>query len=92
MMARIAFALILLGLLSSNAQAERRVALVIGNSAYQHTAKLDNPRNDAADMGAALRKHGFQIIEGFDLDKASLDRKIRDFAGALVGADVGLFY
>ena len=69
-----------------------RVALVVGNSAYRHTRKLENPRNDATDIGAALRKLGFRVIEGFDLDKAAFDRKIRDFAGALQGAEVGVFF
>jgi hypothetical protein len=77
----------------SLAHAEKRVALVIGNSNYQHTPKLANPKNDAADMAAALKKHGFQVIEGFDLDKAAFDRGVRDFAAALRGADAGvLFY
>jgi uncharacterized caspase-like protein len=74
------------------ALAEKRVALVIGNSAYKYAGTLDNPRNDATDMAAALKKVGFEIIEGFDLDKARTDRKVRDFATALQGANVGLFY
>src|SRR5262245_10226509 len=43
---------LLIALLPSYAGAEPRIALVIGNSAYQHTRKLANPRNDAADMAA----------------------------------------
>jgi len=73
-----------------NALAQKRVALVIGNSAYQHTAKLTNPKNDATDMVAALQKHGFQVIEGSDLDKAAFDRKVREFSASLKGADAGL--
>jgi uncharacterized caspase-like protein len=74
-------------------EAPRRIALVIGNSAYRHTPRLENPRNDAADMGLALRKLGFHVIEGFDLDKAAFDVKIAEFAAALAGAEVGvLFY
>jgi len=42
-MVRAAIVLLLLALMSSAAQAEKRVALVIGNSAYKHTAKLTNP-------------------------------------------------
>jgi hypothetical protein len=34
--------------LATPAAAEKRVALVIGNSAYQNVTRLDNPRNDAA--------------------------------------------
>jgi formylglycine-generating enzyme required for sulfatase activity len=74
------------------ALAQKRVALVIGNAAYQHTPKLANPRNDAADMVAALKKHGFVVIEGFDLNKADFDRKVRDFANALTGAEAGVFF
>ena len=31
-------------------------------------------------MVAALKKHGFLVIEGFDLNKADFDRKVREFA------------
>jgi len=77
---------------TARAVAQRRVALVIGNSAYRYTPKLANPRNDAADIAAALRKLGFQVIEGFDLDKVAFERKIRDFAASLQGADVAVFF
>ena len=71
----------------------RRVALVIGNAAYRYTRRLANPRNDASDMGAALKKLGFLVIEAFDLDKAAFDKTIREFAVALKGAEAGvLFY
>ena len=69
-----------------------RVALVIGNSAYRHAAVLDNPRNDAADMADAAEKLGFKVITGLDLDKAGMDRTIRQFAGALRGASIGMFF
>jgi hypothetical protein len=92
MMVRAAVVLLLLSLLHSAAHADKRVALVIGNSAYKHAGELANPRNDATDMAVALKQLSFQVIEGFDLDKASLDRKIRDFAAALSGADLGLFF
>jgi len=93
-MVRAAIAVLLLIALPASAwaQAEKRVALVIGNSAYQHTPKLINPKNDATDMAAALKRHGFQVLDGFDLDKAELDKKIRDFASALSSAQVGVFF
>jgi hypothetical protein len=50
------------------AYAQKRVALVIGNSAYRHAPRLNNPKNDAADMPTVLKKHGFEVIEGSDLD------------------------
>src|SRR5262245_42160715 len=77
---------------ATSALAEKRVALVIGNSAYQHTPKLTNPKNDATDMAAVLKKYGFQVIDGFDLDKAAFDRKVREFATSLRRSDAGVFF
>jgi Caspase domain len=74
------------------ATTHKRVALVIGNSAYRYTRRLDNPRNDATDIGGALKRLGFQVIEGFDLDKAGLDEKIREFTAHLRGAKIGVFF
>ncbi len=87
-----AIVLLLLTFLPASALAGKRVALVVGNSAYQQTPRLTNPRNDATDVSSALRKHGFQVIEGVDLDKAAFDRKVRDFANALEDATAGLFF
>ena len=91
-MVRAVAILFLLVLFASSAQAEKRVALVIGNSAYQHTPQLDNPKNDAADIAAVLKKHGFEVTEGVDLDKAAFDRKVRDFAATLAASEVGVFF
>jgi hypothetical protein len=51
------------------ASAEKRVALVIGNAAYQHVPRLANPGNDASDIAAKLRDLGFEVIDGIDLPK-----------------------
>ena len=92
MLLRVVLFSFLLLLLPSTVHAQKRVALVIGNSTYQHAGELANPKNDATDMAASLRSAGFQVIEGYDLNKAALDRKIRDFATALRGAQAGLFF
>jgi hypothetical protein len=68
----------------ASASGGRRVALIIGNSAYQHTAQLANPKNDAADFGGALTKLGFEVVLGADLDKSRMDRTIP--AGKELGA------
>src|SRR5262249_15865448 len=91
-MVRTVTVLILLGLLSLPAHAQKRVALVIGNSAYHHTPRLEHPKNDASDMAAVLKQQGFQVIDGFDLDKVAFERKVRDFTVALRAAEVGLFF
>ena len=66
--------------------AEKRVALVVGNSGYENAAALKNPRNDAADIAIKLRTHGFDVIEGTDLDRETMERKVREFSNAISDA------
>src|SRR5206468_3576040 len=91
-MVRVAIALLLLMLLSSLAHAQKRVALVIGNSAYKHAGELANPRNDADDFAAALKALGIEVIKGLDLDKRGMEQEVRRFSASLTGADVGIFF
>ena len=60
--------------------ADKRIALVVGNSTYLHTSKLTNPKNDAAEVSAALKLLQFTVLDGRDLDKAGMDRLIKEFA------------
>ena len=80
---------------SAPAFAEKRIALVVGNSAYQNVTRLDNPKNDALLMADTLGGLGFSLIGGgaqTDLDKAGLDGAIQKFGRQIQGADVTLFY
>jgi hypothetical protein len=77
------------------AHADKRVAVVIGNSAYQSVAPLDNPKNDAALMAKTLQALGFTLVGAgaqLDLNKADTDRTVLKFGDLAQGADVGLFY
>ena len=77
------------------ARADKRVALVVGNSAYRNVTPLDNPRNDATLMADTLRTLGFVVVGGsaqLDLDKAQFDHAVQSFSDQIQGADVGLFY
>ncbi len=77
------------------AKADKRVALVIGNSAYRRVAPLDNPRNDARLIADTLRSLGFALVGGgpvLDVTKDAMDDAVQKFGEELVGADVGLFY
>lgn len=71
---------------------ERRVALVVGNSAYRNTVTLENPSRDARAIALKLQRLGFEVIEGYDLDKSQMDSTIQEFAKAVRGADVGMFF
>ncbi len=72
--------------------AGNRIALVIGNASYQETAQLKNTLHDAADVSAALKRLGFVVLEGIDLDKRAMERLIREFDKKLTGAEVALFF
>ncbi len=74
------------------AHAEKRVALVIGNSAYEHVPPLANPKNDAADMADKLEALGFEVVRGSDLTLADMRRTAREFTNKLEGADLSLFF
>ena len=85
-------AVFLTGAFSDRSIANERVALVIGNSAYEHTEPLQAPRNDAIDMSRTLRDLGFEVIEGHDLDQAAFEVKLQDFARAAADAEAALVY
>ena len=85
-------AMALLLMLTAAVRAAERVALVIGNTAYEHTTALRNPRNDATDVARALEGLGFAVVEGLDLDKSAFGSKLREFAQAARGAQVTLFF
>ena len=70
---------------------DRRVALVIGNSAYPN-AVLANPVFDADLVSASLQKAGFDVMELKDADFAKFDAALTRFAAKEEGADIALFY
>ncbi len=77
----------------SAALAEKRVALVIGNSAYQNVEKLKNPSNDATKLARKLRTIGFdKVTLKLDLSYSALRRTLGRFARDAAGADIALVY
>lgn len=81
-----------LALWPSLAAAEKRVALVIGNSDYENAAPLKNPVNDATDVSAKLKELGFDVVVGTDLDQTGMRRAVKEFSYKLEGADTALFF
>jgi tetratricopeptide (TPR) repeat protein len=73
-------------------QAVRRVALVIGNSAYARVRPLPNPTNDARAMAKSLREIGFVVTEGTDLDRTAMQATIRDFLRDAARSQVAVVY
>ena len=78
---------------TGSALAEKRVALVMGNSAYKNVARLANPANDAALVGGMFRKAGFETVDiKLDLNVAEMRKALRDFGGKAREADVAVVY
>ena len=95
-----------LALMATGAQA-RRVALVIGQSAYPGSTSvgatelrtLNNPRQDATRMARLLEQHGFEVIacDGtilgcFDLDHQRLLDALTTLEQRAAGADLALLF
>lgn len=73
--------------------ADRRVALVIGNSRYAHSATLTNPENDARAIAEALRKLGFADVQAhYNLDKQGVIMALRTFSEVAATADWVVVY
>ncbi|MDG2528925.1 caspase family protein [Caulobacter endophyticus] len=74
------------------AHAERRVALVIGASAYKAVAPLANPVNDARAVAKSLKATGFEVTEVIDPDYVRFGEALSLFRRQAAGADAALIY
>jgi tetratricopeptide (TPR) repeat protein len=84
---------------AGSAWADRRVALIIGNSAYENLSALSNPARDATRMAELLAANGFEIMscgEGatgcLDLDRGAMLDALEDFRDTADGADLALVF
>jgi uncharacterized caspase-like protein len=86
-------ALITVTFFAHDARAEKRVALIIGNSAYKHTSPLPNPTNNAAAVSVLLRTAGFDVIESHqNLSGIEMRRVLRDFTDQVRDADIAVVF
>src|SRR5437870_2755131 len=77
----------------TDALADKNIALVIGNSAYQHVSRLPNPANDAAAVAALFKTAGFAVVDSrSDLGIAEMRRALRDFGDLARDADIAVIY
>ncbi len=77
---------------AGDAQAEKRVALVIGNSAYVHVPSLANPANDANAVSIMMRHAGYEVVETRDLGNVEMRRALRDFEEMTRDADIAVVF
>jgi len=75
------------------AHAEKRVALIIGNSNYQHVPVLLNPARDARAMAAKFQEAGYDVVSAqYDLGNLEFKRALRRFEDAAADADIAVVY
>ena len=80
------------GVAAPAASGDRRVALVLGNGAYESVPKLVNPANDAKAIAVSLQGLGFTVVEGYDLGLTPMLDRIHAFGQAADGAAVALVF
>src|SRR5215510_9824476 len=89
----IALALCSVWLCCQPAFAEKRIALVIGNSAYERVPQLQNPVQDATAMSQMFKTAGFDtVMLKLDLRASEMRRALRDFADEARYADIAIIY
>ncbi|WP_027143747.1 caspase family protein [Mesorhizobium sp. WSM3626] len=85
-------ALMLASFTAFQACADRRVALVIGNSEYREIPALKNPDKDAEDVSSTFRLAGFDVFVAKDLTKIEFEKQFRNYLAAADGADLAIVY
>lgn len=70
----------------------KKVALVIGNSAYKHNSSLINPKNDAQDLADSLTSIGFDVTLKFDLSGTQMRQVLGEFAAESADSDDSIVF
>ncbi len=84
---------VLVGLVASAAQAQDRIALVIGNPRYAGSGLIGNADDNADTVTAALRGLGFEVTEVIDVDRAELQTALESWRfQAASGPRIALIY
>ena len=90
---RFLLAALLLLVVCQPALADKRVALVLGNGAYQNVPQLPNPANDSALIAATLKSAGFDVVDSRrDLPALEMRRALREFSDSARDADIAVIY
>src|SRR5262245_48063689 len=74
------------------AQAEKRVALLVGNNAYENVPRLGTAINDAHALGETLKKLGFKVFVGENQSRRSLSEALLAFDRTIEFGDTALFF
>jgi hypothetical protein len=85
-------ALLLLVALTAPVLAQSRLALVIGNDAYQHVDPLRKAVNDARAVSAALRRLGFTVVTGENLQRRDFVRTVAELETRIKPGDTAFIF
>jgi len=89
----VAFGIVAAAIFTTNgAHADKRVALVIGNGAYQKVPALPNPPNDASDVAAAFERLGFSVKKLTNATFDDMRRGLLDFGRNARGSDMAVIF
>src|SRR4029450_4807027 len=77
---------------TATARAEKRVALPVGNNAYQTVPRLQPAVNDARAVGTALRGLGFSVIVAENQSRRAMSETLLAFDKAVEPGDIALFF
>jgi uncharacterized caspase-like protein len=77
----------------AQAMADKRAALVMGNSKYQHVPNLRNPANDAGAINILLKGAGFEVVVVQEnVGVSDMRRAVRDFSDQTRDADIAVIF
>lgn len=91
-MIRFVMTFLVLALIPLSAVAERRVALVIGNDAYDQVPRLDKAVADATAIAKTLAAQGFETVTATDSSRRQMNRSISEFTGKLQAGDTAVLF
>ena len=90
--ATLGFGLLVTALGPDSALADRRVALVIGNSAYKNVSALPNPNRDAKSIAASFKSVGYNVVTATDVGIVEFRRQLRLFEETAASADIAVVF
>jgi hypothetical protein len=73
--------------------ADKRVALIVGNSTYQTVPRLPNPSRDASSVSKMFKDAGFDVVDlALDVGNLEFKRAIRKFESMADSADIAVVF
>lgn len=81
-----------IGLAIFPAKAEKRIALIVGNNAYENVPKLQRAVSDATAIAQSLRALGFDVLLAADADRREFVRQLAEFGARVQKETLALFY